>query len=70
MHSYLNFSWWNTRPLNVIFFVDFSYFDGLVYQTDHVFWKTYYPPNGWKCRCDVVQMNDEDLAKYELTPNL
>ncbi len=28
------------------------------------FWKTYYPPNGWNCRCTVVQVRKE---KYEET---
>lgn len=28
------------------------------------FWKTYYPPNGWNCRCNVVQVRKE---KYEET---
>lgn len=26
---------------------------GATYPVDHPFWQTYYPPNGWGCRCDV-----------------
>lgn len=25
---------------------------------DHSFWKEYYTPNGWNCRCTVVEVND------------
>lgn len=33
--------------------------DGIVKPIDHPFWKRYYPPNGWNCRCSV-QQEDSD----------
>lgn len=27
--------------------------DGLIFAVDDDFWKQYYPPNGWRCRCTV-----------------
>lgn len=30
--------------------------DGITRPVGDTFWNTYYPPNGWGCRCDVVQV--------------
>ena len=30
--------------------------DGVVRQKDDPFWDTYWPPNGWNCRCQVVSI--------------
>lgn len=32
-----------------------SLLDNVTKNIDDAFWKTYYPPNGWNCRCDVIQ---------------
>ncbi len=36
--------------------------NGICLPVDHEFWDTHYPPCGWNCRCDVIQMNDR-MAK-------
>lgn len=30
--------------------------DGATYPVDDPFWDTFMPPNGWRCRCDVIQV--------------
>lgn len=36
--------------------------EGYIAPIDSDFWKTYYPPNGWRCRCYVVQTAEEPTA--------
>lgn len=45
--------------------------DGITLPASHDFWNTHYPPLGWKCRCNVVQVvrsgreaTDEDRLKH------
>lgn len=40
--------------------------EGVTLPIDDSFWADYYPPNGWKCRCNVVQVR---RGKYEITPH-
>lgn len=43
--------------------------DGIVKPVDDSFWNTYYPPNDWGCRCDVLQLHEgktTDTSKKEL----
>ncbi|UQZ89542.1 hypothetical protein C4J81_15405 [Deltaproteobacteria bacterium Smac51] len=37
---------------------------GLILPVDHPFWKDHYPPNGWHCRCYVMQLSQADLDRY------
>lgn len=30
--------------------------DGVIKRVKDPFWNVYYPPNGWRCRCDVTQL--------------
>ena len=36
--------------------------DGLVLPTDHPFWETHFPPNGWGCSCRVVGVRSPEGA--------
>ncbi|MEY4904426.1 MAG: hypothetical protein RLZZ292_2241 [Bacteroidota bacterium] len=33
--------------------------DRTTYPMSHDFWKTYYPPNGWNCRCSVIVVSKD-----------
>lgn len=39
--------------------------DGMVVAIDAPFWDTYYPPNGWRCRCDVTQVTASEAKKAD-----
>jgi len=38
----------------------------IILPVDHPFWDTHYPPNGWKCRCTVLQLSQRDLDNMGL----
>jgi SPP1 gp7 family putative phage head morphogenesis protein len=40
---------------------------GKVYPADHAFWNTWYPPNGFRCRCGVVTLSERDIRAENLT---
>lgn len=40
-----------------------------VLPVDHAWWKTHYPPNGWRCRCSTMQLAGEDLGDGGYTPS-
>lgn len=40
---------------------------GKVYRADHPFWRRWYPPSGWNCRCTVVALAESELAEFGLT---
>jgi len=42
---------------------------GTVLPWDHPWWQSHYPPNGWRCRCTVMQLSDDDLEEFGLTPS-
>jgi SPP1 gp7 family putative phage head morphogenesis protein len=37
--------------------------DGVVLPVENQFWETHYPPNGWRCRCTVIPVNEQDLVR-------
>ncbi|MDD5613214.1 MAG: phage minor head protein, partial [Gallionella sp.] len=42
--------------------------DNVVLPVDHPFWKTHFPPNGWRCRCRVMSISQADYDKG-MSPN-
>lgn len=42
--------------------------DGLVLPVTDAWWKSHYPPNGWNCRCSVIQLSAEEVADLGLSP--
>jgi len=51
-----------TRP-------DHMTWHGTILPVDHPFWTTHYPPNGWRCRCIVQQLSQDDLDRFGYQPN-
>jgi SPP1 gp7 family putative phage head morphogenesis protein len=36
---------------------------GIIKRADDPFWRRYYPPNGFGCRCDVIQLSDREARR-------
>lgn len=47
----------NIRPLH-------RAWHGRILPVDHPWWKTHYPPNGWRCRCDALSISKDDLQTF------
>ena len=48
---------------------DHREWDGIVLPIEHPFWNEHYPPNGWNCRCTVVQTDEPVTPAPEGTPD-
>jgi SPP1 gp7 family putative phage head morphogenesis protein len=51
-----------TRPMHAAW-------DRKVLPVASPWWKTHYPPNGWNCRCGVIQLSSEEVAALNLEPS-
>ncbi|MBP5503358.1 MAG: minor capsid protein [Bacteroidales bacterium] len=50
----------NTRP-------EHAALNGVIKRIDSDFWDKYYPPNGWGCRCEVIQLPGKN---HKETPDM
>lgn len=41
--------------------------DRKVVPANSAWWKTHYPPNGWNCRCGVIQLDAAEVKRLGLT---
>lgn len=45
---------------------DHAALNGIIRKVDDNFWSTYYPPNGWNCRCGVSQLMESEVTPGDL----
>jgi SPP1 gp7 family putative phage head morphogenesis protein len=45
--------------------------DSITLPVDHPFWQSWFPPNGWNCRCTVIQVSERMLERrgWTITPD-
>ena len=43
--------------------------DGVIRHIDDPFWQTYYPPNGYRCRCTTRALTEKQAQSKGITPN-
>lgn len=45
--------------------------EGICLPVDHPWWTTHTPPNGWRCRCLVLQLSQKEMEEMglEVTPD-
>lgn len=53
----------STRP-------EHAMLNGLVFRYDDPFWKAFYPPNGWNCRCRVNALSQYNLDSKNLSSDI
>lgn len=41
--------------------------EGKIFPVDSPFWKLYYPPNGWLCRCTVKKLKEGEVSDLNAT---
>ena len=41
--------------------------DGKIYRSDNPFWDSWYPPNGFRCRCGVTTLSAAEIKRDGLT---
>ena len=46
---------------------DHEALDLIIKKVDDKFWGTYYPPNGWNCRCNVLSLSTLEEEETNLT---
>lgn len=52
-----------TRPLH-------RSWDQKVLPVTNPWWSTHFPPNGWNCRCGVIQLSKTEVDSLGLTPSI
>jgi len=50
-----------TRPSHLVM-------DNTVLHHDDPWWKTHYPPSGYRCRCTVISLTEKQAQKRGVTP--
>ena len=41
--------------------------DGRIFPINHPFWDTWYPPNGYRCRCSTLSLTEGQIKRRNLT---